>query len=166
MFKALTLGLLAAAASAAPIDDYVWAPDENYGWVDMGEEHILHGCNLDKSNCWTGYTLNMTSQRWLTDADFAPSSDAKSIWWHILVVIVPDQIKWNANATMWITGGGMGSMPNSEDEDVILSASLAMGTGTICGTLFQIPNEHITFAAGEFVVSQIPYLYNPILIIF
>jgi hypothetical protein len=31
------------------------------------------------------YTLNMTSQRWLTDADFSPNSDAKSIWWHYLV---------------------------------------------------------------------------------
>jgi len=146
MFKALALGFLAAAA-AAPIDDYVWTPDENYGWYDMGEDHVLHGCNLDKSNCWTGYTLNMTSQRWLTDADFAESSDAGSIWWHMLVVIVPDEVKWTRNGTMWITGWGMGGMPTSTDEDIVLTASLAMGTGTICGALFQVPNEHITFAA-------------------
>jgi PhoPQ-activated pathogenicity-related protein len=147
MFKALTLGLLAAAASAAPIDDYVWAPDENYGWVDVSESYPLAGCNLDKSNCWTGYTLNMTSQRWLTDADFAPSSQGGSIWWHILVVIVPDEVKWKSNGTLWITGWSMSGVPTSTDEDIVLTASLAMGTGTICGALFQVPNEHLTFSA-------------------
>jgi PhoPQ-activated pathogenicity-related protein len=146
MFKALTLGLLAAAA-AAPIDDYVWKADENYGWVDMGEEHVLHGCNLDESNCWTGYTLNMTSQRWLTDDDFASDSAAKSIWWHILVVIVPDEVKWNRNGSLWITGGSMGSMPTATDLDIVLTASLAMGTGVITGALFQIPNEKVIFSA-------------------
>ena len=145
MIQALALGFLAAAA-AAPIDDYVWTPDENYGWVDMGEEHVLHGCNLDNTNCWTGYTLNMTSQRWLTDADFAPSSEAGSIWWHMLVVIVPDEVKWTRNGTLWITGWGMGGRPTATDEDIVLTASLAMGTGTIAGALFQVPNEHVTFA--------------------
>lgn len=146
MFKALTLGFLAAAA-AAPIDDYVWRPDDNYGWVDLGPDHVLHGCNLDETNCWTGYTLNMTSQRWLTDADFAESSEAKSIWWHILVVIVPDNVVWKRNASMWITGWSMGGMPTAEDEDIVLAAALAMGIGSVTGALFQIPNEHITFAA-------------------
>lgn len=47
----------------------------------MGEEHMLHGTNLFKNQSWTGYMLNMTSQKWLTDADFAPNSDTKSIWY-------------------------------------------------------------------------------------
>jgi hypothetical protein len=34
----------------------------------------------------------MTSQAWLTDADFSADSQAKSIWWHYLVVIVPDEV--------------------------------------------------------------------------
>jgi len=140
------MGLL-AAASAMPIDDYVWAPDSNYGWVDLGESHVLKGCNLNNTHCWTGYTLNMTSQRWLSDADFSESSEAGSIWWHMLVVIVPDNVKYYHNASMWITGWGMGGMPTAEDEDIVLAAALAMGTGTITGALFQIPNEHITFSA-------------------
>lgn len=153
MIALVAFGLL-AAASAMPIDDYVWAPDSNYGWTDMGADHILHGCNVDKSQCWTGYTLNMTSQRWLTDADFAESSQAKSIWYHSLVVIVPDKVQWTRNASIWITGWGMGGIPTAQDEDIVLAAALAMGTGTITGALFQIPNEHITFAADPLQQSR------------
>lgn len=81
----------------------------------------------------------MTSQAWLTDADFAPTSQAKSIWWHYLVVIVPDEVKWTRNASLWITGGSQGSgKPAKNDEDIILSAALATSTGCITGALFQV----------------------------
>jgi PhoPQ-activated pathogenicity-related protein len=101
------------------------------------------------------YALNMTSQRWLTDADFAPTSNAKSIWWHWLIVIVPDEIKFKQNASLWITGMGMSqSVPDPQSEDVALSAALAVTTGTITGVLFNIPNEHITFAADPIQKSR------------
>jgi hypothetical protein len=153
MFALFSLGLL-AAATAAPLDDYVWRHDPNYGWVEFGDEYNLHGCNIPKTNCWTGYILNMTSQRWLTDADFAPSSQAKSIWWHILVVIVPDNIKYTRNASLWITGWSMGGFPTSKDEDIVLAASLAMGAGTVAGALFQVPNERMIFAADPIQKSR------------
>ena len=41
----------------------------------------------------TGYTLNMTSQQWLTEVDFSVGSQAGSVWWHYLVVIVPDDVR-------------------------------------------------------------------------
>lgn len=83
----------------------------------------------------------MTSQQWLTSSDVS-----RSLWWHILVVIIPDNVDWAQNATLWITGWSNDSnMPTNKDEDIILSAALAMGTGTITGALFQIPNEHILF---------------------
>ena len=94
---------------------------------------------------WTGYILNMTSQNWLTDADFAPESHSRSLWWHILVVIVPNQVTWTRNATLYITGGsndGTG-MPDAKDEDIIIAATLAMANNIVAGCLFQIPNEHI-----------------------
>ncbi len=81
----------------------------------------------------------MTSQRWLTDADFSESSQSKSIWWHYLVVIVPDEVKWNRNASLWITGGNQGNGPPSADsEDIVVSAALATSTGLITGALFQV----------------------------
>jgi PhoPQ-activated pathogenicity-related protein len=84
------------------------------------------------------YTLNLTSQRWLTDADFSANSEAKSIWWHNLVVIVPDNLMYKNNASMWITGGGMGNKPSPQSEDILLSAALAVTTGTIVSVLFQV----------------------------
>ena len=55
---------------------------------------------------------------------------------------------------MWITGGGMGGPPSADSEDIVLSAALAMGVGVITGALFQIPNEHITFASDPLQKSR------------
>ena len=136
-------------------DRYCILTDEHFGWVDLGEEHILHGRNAKGDKTWTGYTLNVTSQRWLTDADFSPESDCKSIWWHIMVVIVPDNVVWTRNASLWVTGWSNTSpLPTATDEDVILAAELAMGTGMIMGSLFQIPNEHIIFSSDPLQKSR------------
>ncbi len=84
----------------------------------------------------------MTSQRWLTDDVFSPDSDAKSIWWHYLVVIVPENLQYTRNASLWITGGSVTSgFPSARDEDVALSAALATATGTITGVLFQVSDS-------------------------
>jgi PhoPQ-activated pathogenicity-related protein len=94
------------------------------------------------------YALNLTSQAWLTDADFSPDSEAKRVWWHYLIVIVPDEIKFKQNATLWITGTGMGhGIPDPHEEDVALSAALAVTTGVVTGVLYQIPNEGVTFSS-------------------
>jgi hypothetical protein len=72
MISKVIFGVLAylAGVSATALDDYVWRVDENYGWVDMGPEHVISGTNLYRNRTWTGYTLNMTSQRWLTGIFF------------------------------------------------------------------------------------------------
>jgi len=139
----LFLGLLASVFGTA-LDDYVWAHDDHYGWVDTGV--VLEGKSRPRGNfpgrSWKGYVLNMTSQQWLDE-----SIVSRSIWWHMLVVIVPDQINYEANGTLWITGGSNENpMPSSTDEDILLSAELAMGIGAVTGALFQVPNEHIVFA--------------------
>lgn len=99
----------------------------------------------------------MTSQRWLTDADFAPNSDVKSLWWHYLVVIVPDEIKYAHDAALWITGGSnTGGPPSTKDEDIIVSAALAVTTGTITGALFQVPfyeEEYLIFVFVNILLS-------------
>jgi len=143
----------ARTLSATALDDYVWAPDENYGWVDMGEEYSWTSSVAGRN--YTAYTLNMTSQRWLTDEDFSPDSQGGSIWWHYLVVMVPENLKYTTNATMWITGGSMSSSaPHAKDEDITLSAALACNTGTVTGALFQIPNEHLTFSGDPIQKSR------------
>lgn len=62
LLVALVCALVFAHVSATPLDDYVWADDGAYSWVDLGDEYVLHGKLGGRS--WTGYTLNMTSQRW------------------------------------------------------------------------------------------------------
>lgn len=136
---------LAVGVSSTALDDYVWKHDPNYAWVDMGHEWSWKGSISNRS--YTAYTLNMTSQQWLTDADFAPNSPSKSIWWHYLVVIVPEEVSFTRNATLWITGGSVTSgFPSPSDEDIVVSAALATSVGMITGALFQIPDQKVIFA--------------------
>uniref|UniRef100_A0A7S3H7N8 Uncharacterized protein n=1 Tax=Spumella elongata TaxID=89044 RepID=A0A7S3H7N8_9STRA len=154
LVKSALLCLLGAqTVYSTALDDYVWKPDSNYGWVDMGPEYQFN--NTIGPRSYQAYTLNMTSQRWLTDADFSEGSQSGSIWWHYLVVIVPDNVQFTRNATIWITGGNMGnSAPHSRQEDVIVSAALATTLGTITGILYQIPNEHTTFSSDPIQKSR------------
>ena len=151
--KGFLCGLLSACllslAAAAPIDDYVWRADPAYGWTEISS---WSGKWLGKG--YTGYKLNMTSQNWLTDADFSPSSQSKSLWWHILLVLVPDEIKYTTNATMYITGGSMDTFDVEKSEDTEVALSLATGTGVVTGVLYQVPNEHTTFAADPIQKSR------------
>eukprot|EP01034_Spumella_vulgaris_P036549 gene36549-45070_t len=119
----------------------------------MGPDYVFTGAAANRN--YTAYTLNMTSQAWLTDADFSPDSEAKSIWWHYIVVIVPDEVKWTRNASLWITGGNNNNSPPGKDsEDIILAAALATSTGCITGALFQIPNQHVKFSSDPIQKSR------------
>jgi PhoPQ-activated pathogenicity-related protein len=119
----------------------------------MGPEYQLRG---DVNGFgWTGYMLNMTSQRWLTDDDFSPNSDVKSLWWHYLVVVVPDVLTYTRNASLYITGGSnTNSPPTQYNEDILVAVALATTAGCITGTLFQVPNEHMIFAADPIQKSR------------
>lgn len=66
---ALLAGLVAAVASS-PLYDYVHADDGAFAWFDTG--HMIESSfdNLTKAEQWKGYYLNVTSQKWLTPADF------------------------------------------------------------------------------------------------
>lgn len=154
LFSAIFIALsFVGLVSSTPLDDYVWKSDENYKWVDLGEDHILTGSVGNRG--YKGYTLNMTSQRWLTDDVFSPNSNSKSLWWHYLVVIVPDNVQYTRNASLWITGGSVTSgFPSTKDEDILVSAALATATSTVTGVLFQIPNEHTTFASDPIQKSR------------
>jgi len=141
----LTLLLLSislfSSASSTSLDDYVWMPDPHFRWFDTGAR--IEGASLDNTTRWVGYILNVTSQQWLT-----PEDVSLSIWTHFLVVIVPDNVKYKQNATLWICGGGnpLNDLPEASDEDITIAAGIAMAVGNIAGALFQIPNQEIYFA--------------------
>jgi PhoPQ-activated pathogenicity-related protein len=119
------------------LDDYVNKPDPNYAWTDTG-------LRIDGDGLYTGYILNMTSQRWLTDAD-----TTRSLWWHTMVVIVPRVVKHPDSSFVWITGGDneASSPPKGSDEDILVTAYTAIATNTIGVALFDIPNQHMVFAS-------------------
>lgn len=122
--------------------DYVAKPDDHYTWNDTGVR--LGGISLDLTKRWTGYVLNMTSQKWLDETKVS-----RSIWWHTLVVIVPSDVRYADAGLLWITGGyneNPAWHPKSKDEDILLAAELAMATGVVSAALFQVPNAGIVFA--------------------
>jgi PhoPQ-activated pathogenicity-related protein len=125
----------------------VHADDGAFAWRDTGK--ILHSDSVLAENAWTGYLLNVTSQKWLTPADF--SGPIGHIWTHQVLVIVPNRTRYADAAAMWITGNGNDGapdeLPSATDEDVLVCASLAVTVGTVCTVLFQIPNAPIVFAA-------------------
>jgi hypothetical protein len=65
-------------------------------------------------------------------------------------------VEFNRNASIYITGGsnGLNSYPQAKDEDIRLAAAIAMNTNTVVGTLFQIPNEHVTFSSDPLLKSR------------
>ena len=71
---------------------------------------------------FTAYILNMTSQQWLTYNDVS-----RSIWWHYLVVVVPDKIEFPGIAGVWVTGGSNNDgYPDIGSEDIELTVTLAL----------------------------------------
>mmetsp|Transcript_555 Transcript_555/g.976 ORF Transcript_555/g.976 Transcript_555/m.976 type:complete len:513 (+) Transcript_555:47-1585(+) len=134
-------------AHSTPLDDYVWAKDDNYGWVDL--ETTLNG-TTPSGTTWTGHLLNMTSQQWLT-----PEDVDRSLWWHYLLVIIPENVNFENNATLYVTGwSNTDPFPDASSEDVRVAAALAAGAGCITGALFQVPNEHMLFAEDPIQKSR------------
>lgn len=150
LLKALALLLIALnLCSATPLDDYVWKDDGKFDWSLSSQ---WRGEWMGKA--YTGYQLNMTSQQWLTDDVFSADSQTKSMWHHVLVVLVPDKIDYSRNASIYITGGDANTVDVQSSEDVLLSLALSSQSNIVAGVLFQVPNQHVTFAADPIQKSR------------
>jgi len=132
--------------TASPLWDYVHTDDGAFAWVDTG---ITISGGTNSTGGWTGYLLNVTSQAWLTPADF--QGPFGHIWWHQVVVILPDDgVLYPDAAALWITGNdndGNPGPPDNSDEDILVCASLAVTVRTACSVLYQIPNAPLVFTA-------------------
>jgi PhoPQ-activated pathogenicity-related protein len=150
LFFSLSLSLLSLSSFVAgsPLWDYIHTDDGAFSWRDTGKS--MRSDSLLPENAWSAYLLNVTSQKWLTPADFA--SPVGHVWTHSVLVVIPNRTvaKYSDAAALYITGGDNNSpdaLPSSTDEDVLVCASLAVQTGTVCAVLFQIPNAPIVYAA-------------------
>mmetsp|Transcript_35304 Transcript_35304/g.51885 ORF Transcript_35304/g.51885 Transcript_35304/m.51885 type:complete len:573 (-) Transcript_35304:53-1771(-) len=132
------------------LQQYVNHDDGIFHWEDLNISISGKSLNPLSDVTWTGHFVNVTSQQWLTSED-----TSRSIWWHVLCIIVPSNVQYDNDAFLWITGGNNADniqnltdwLPKPTDEDIIVSSYVAMETGTIGAALFQVPNEHMTFVA-------------------
>lgn len=129
LFVALSiLGL----ALGTPLDDYVNRPDPHYQYS------VIQTYKLTNSMT---YVLNMTSQKWYDETVLN-----KPIWWHYLVINVPDQVVIKDAAFLFISSGNTDNeIPTPQDDFVEIHSNLAVGTKAVTAVLRQIPNQPLIF---------------------
>ena len=126
------------------LQSYVDFDDGHFSYEDL--QVSFRGRDLLSGVSWQAHVLNMTSQKWLTASEVS-----QSVWWHILVVVVPDNLQHTSNGVLWITGGDnkitSTPIPNAKDEDVNIAAYLACHSGIVSAALYQVPNQPLYFAS-------------------
>lgn len=101
------LFLLFAIGYSTPLDDYVNKPDPTYKYEDLGDP--------DHEDGFTAYYINLTSQTWLSStikcvykyfSCYIIENDVdRSVWWHYLVIFVPEKVVITDTAFIYVTGG-------------------------------------------------------------
>ena len=121
LFVTLLLPAVGRAAFATtPLDDYVNRDDGAFAWREVPELAI-------SGPGWSGVVLNVTSQKWLSDEDWGASwGPTGGLWWHLVLVVAPDELTRPGWAGLWITGGSnSGEPPSPRDSDVAVASRLA-----------------------------------------
>ena len=114
------------------LQEYVVREDGAYSWNDTG--HRIRVDSTGGRGGWTGYFLNFTSQHWLT-SDLVSRSE----WWHILVVVVPDNISTVDTTLLWIgSGGNSDPLPDLADYDLLVAGGIATTNNLVTAALFQV----------------------------
>ncbi|XP_048760078.1 autocrine proliferation repressor protein A-like isoform X1 [Ostrea edulis] len=122
----------AGLLQATPLDDYVHRPDPFYKYSEIGSY---------RGPEYTMYILNMTSQKWKTEAE-----TDRPIWWHYLTVTIPDKINYTNAAFMLIDGGkNTEGPPKITNNFVALTTVMAVSACAVCADLRMIPNQPIVF---------------------
>jgi len=127
------------------LKDYVDMEDGAYSWVDTGHRLVV-GPSSNGRGGWTGYFLNFTSQNWLT-----PELVSISEWWHIMVVIVPDNLTTTDTTVLWLgSGANNDDLPDfsdiGNDYELLIAGGIATANNIVTSIVFQIPNQRIVFA--------------------
>lgn len=70
----------------------------------------------------------------------SPSFDLTySIWWHYVVIIVPDRLIYKDTGMLYITGGdNTDGLPKGDSEDELLCIALALANRVTCTVLHQV----------------------------
>ena len=134
----------------SPLQYYVELEDPAYSWTPTGQTFQvttdLYGNPLPHAVMVE--VLNMTSQSWLT-----PEDSSQPFWWHLVVVMVPENLDTSLDtAFLYITGGSNGDSSqrmDTEDDELVLMATMAQQTATVTVLLKHVPNERISFQSDH-----------------
>ena len=71
----------------------------------------------------------------------------RHIWWHSLTVIVPDELKYEDHALIWVSDNDNDDnddtgVPDRDDEFIIATTTIASGLGMVVALLNQV--SHFT----------------------
>ena len=143
---AIAIILSRAQQYNTPLDNFIAENDPYYSWNYTGKS--ISGVG------WDAYLINMTSQMWLNE-----SYVNKPIWWHWLWIVLPTDLRHKNFATVVGTGGDnknydINSAPDRSDVFFIACQNIARDTGSICASLYQIPNEPLIFTQDPLQKSR------------
>lgn len=111
------------------LDRYVYTPDPNYSY---------HVVKTVEGKGYKVYVVDMTSQKWLTEAEVD-----RPYWQHFLTIIRPDTITHDT-ALMFIGGGSNdGKVPSGASDEMI---QMAVTSESVVAELKHVPNEPLVFA--------------------
>ena len=138
-FKLVTLrGCVCVIQGWDCLHEYVHREDNSLEWRLLDTR--LEVEDYEGRGGWTAYYLNMTSQTWLS-----PEEVSRPVWWHILVVVVPHNLRITDMATLWVTDGSnnddfMPDLGSQFDYNLLVAADIATASGIIVANLYQVPN--------------------------
>ncbi|MBI5281966.1 MAG: PhoPQ-activated pathogenicity-related family protein [Candidatus Solibacter usitatus] len=126
------LPLLAFAGDDTALDRYVRQPDPAYRYQLV---------NAVRTPGFTTYFLDLTSQRWLTEAEVD-----RPEWRHSLIIIRPDAVEHQTGLLLIDGGSNDGKPPTAPD---LFLSLLAMETKTVVAQVKMVPNQPLKFAGEE-----------------
>ncbi len=128
------------SGNGTDLDRYMALANPDYAWNYSGYSFEGH---IPLLGGYTLYSLNLTSQRWLTEAE-APGC---SLWQHALAIVVPHGFDPDIDTAMiWATqGDDPPRVPTASDLDIVLVKTMAVATRSIVISLFQTPNQVCRF---------------------
>ena len=86
------------ATAASILNDFVNKEEPHYGWKDtsLSWKTPLGGM---------AYKLNVTSLQWLDNSVYTIPNSTDGIWWHEVIVVVPEDNHFKNTSFFWGTGG-------------------------------------------------------------
>lgn len=143
--------IVVSSAPPTGLDEYIAAPDANYAYSLEGQPVVI---DLGPYGSVTLHTLDMTSQKWRTEAEVD-----KPIWRHWLTIIEPESLVTNTALLVIAGGSNTSGAPVPEDWNYFL----ALQTGSVVAILQGVPSEPLRFSDETRTRSEdeiIAYTYD------